>query len=293
MIIVRLIGGLGNQMFQYSLGRTLSLKCHSDLYFDISLLEKPLPNITPRHYELDIFNIKGYIASPDLLKHVSFSRKDVIRLGIRKLFTGEMVFQYVKEKNPNFHDEILSLPDNVYIDGYWQSAKYFSEIADIIRKEFSFVNPPSAINQELLEEIEVCNSVSVHIRRGDYISNPVTMKFHGALGIDYYMQALNLIRNKIKDPHIFVFSDDISWVMNNLKTDLPIHFIDHNGTEKDYEDLRLMSNCKHHIIANSSFSWWGAWLCDNSDKQIYAPKKWFNTPDIDARNLIPDSWFVV
>jgi hypothetical protein len=293
MIITRLNGGLGNQMFQYSLGRNLSLKCHSDLYFDISLLEKNPPNITPRNYELNIFNIKAYIASSDLLKRVPFLRKDAVCLGIRKRFTGEPVFQYVKEKDPNFHDEILSLSDNVYLDGYWQSEKYFSEIVDIIRKEFSFVNPPSAINQELLEKIVGCNSVSVHIRRGDYVSNPKNMEIHGVLEIDYYMQALKLIRKNVKDLHVFVFSDDLSWVRNNLKTDFPLHFIGHNGAEKDYEDLRLMSNCKHHIIANSSFSWWGAWLCKNSDKIIYAPKKWFKTPDFDARNLIPDSWFVI
>lgn len=293
MIIVRLIGGLGNQMFQYSLGRTLSLKCQSDLYFDISLLEKLLPNVTPRHYELDVFNIKACIASSDLLKRVPFLLKDVIRLGIRKRFKGETVFQYVKEKNPNFHDEILSLPDNVYLDGYWQSEKYFSEIVNIIRKEFSFVSPPSAINQELLKEIGECNSVSMHIRRGDYVSNPKYMEIHGVLEIDYYMQALKLIRKNVKDLHIFVFSDDISWVRSNFKTDLPLHFIDHNGAEKDYEDLRLMSSCKHHIIANSSFSWWGAWLCENPEKIIYAPKKWFNRLNFDEGDLIPDSWFVV
>jgi len=289
MIIVRLIGGLGNQMFQYAAARRLAHHYNTDLFLDVT----GFASYSLRKFELDIFKIRAKIAPPDLIKCVPFSRKDAVHIGIRHFFLGETIIQYVKEQTFDFYESVLFLPDNVYLNGYWQSEKYFSEIVDIIRKEFSFVNPPSAINQELLEEIGECNSVSMHIRRGDYISNPVTMEFHGALGIDYYTRALNLIRKKVKDPHIFVFSDDIFWVRKNLKTDIPIYFIDHNGAEKDYEDLRLMSNCKHHIIANSSFSWWGAWLCNNSEKMIIAPKKWFNAPGINASDIIPDSWFKV
>ncbi len=289
MIIVRLIGGLGNQMFQYAAARQLAHHHNTDLFLDVTRVA----SYSLREYELDVFKINAKIATPYLLKQVAFSLKDAVRLGIRHFFSGETIIQYIKEQTPDFHEQVVSLPDNICLEGYWQSEKYFSEIVDIIRTEFSFVNPPSAINQELLEEICGYNSVSVHIRRGDYISNPKTMEFHGVLGIDYYTRALNLIRKNVKNPHIFVFSDDISWGRKNLKIDLPIQFIGHNGAEKDYEDLRLMSNCKHHLIANSSFSWWGAWLCENPDKVIYAPKKWFNAPGINAGDLIPDSWFVV
>ena len=286
MIITRLIGGLGNQMFQYAAGRRLAHQHNTDLFLDVTVYASD----TLRKYELDIFRIHAKIASPELIKCVSFSRKDAVRLGIRHLFFGEPITQYVKKLTPDFHEQVVALPDNVYLDGYWQSEKYFAEIVDILRKEFSFVNPPSAINKELLEEIGGCNSVSMHIRRGDYISNPETLDTHGVLGIDYYELALNMMEEKVKDPHIFVFSDDISWVRRNLKMDLPHHFIDHNGEEKDYEDLRLMSYCKHHIIANSSFSWWGAWLCENPAKIIYTPKKWFGNLELNTNDLIPTKW---
>jgi hypothetical protein len=289
MIITRLIGGLGNQMFQYAAARRFAHHHNTDLFLDVT----GFASYALRKYELDIFRIHAKIASPDLLKHVPFSRKDVIRLRIWKLFSSEPIIQYVKEKSFDFYEEKLTLPDNVYLDGYWQSEKYFTEIADILRKEFSFVTPPSAINQDLLEEMGRCNSVSMHVRRGDYVSNSVAKEILGVLGIDYYIGALNLLEEKVKDPKIFVFSDDIPWAKANLKTNLPLHFIDYNSVEKDYEDLRLMSNCQHHIIANSSFSWWGAWLGSNSEKIIIAPKKWFNQSNMDTRDLIPDSWIKI
>jgi len=133
--------------------------------------------------------------------------------------------------------------------------------------------------------------VSLHIRRGDYVSNRSTLEIHGVLGIDYYVRALNLMEEKVKEPQIFVFSDDIPWARDNLKTNLPLQFIDHNGVEKNYEDLRLMSNCKNHIIANSSFSWWGAWLSSNSEKIVITPMNWFNQSNMDTRDLIPVSWY--
>jgi len=289
MIIVRLIGGLGNQMFQYAAARRLAHHHNTNLFLDVT----GFASYAFRKYELDVFKIRAEIASPDLLTHVSRSRKDAVRLGIRHLLLGEIIIQYTREPTIAFHETVISLPDVAYLDGYWQSEKYFVEIADILRKEFSFVNPPSAINQELLKEIGGCNSVSMHVRRGDYVSNPIAKEILGVLGIDYYIRALNFMKEKVKDPQIFVFSDDIPWARENLKTKFPLYFIDHNGAEKNYEDLRLMSNCQHHIIANSSFSWWGAWLGSNSEKKVIAPKKWFNQSNMDTRDLIPDSWIKI
>lgn len=289
MIIIKLLGGLGNQLFQYAVARGLALIHNTDLFLDISGYSSSIL----RKYELGVFNINASIASPDILKYVPFSISDACYLNIRHVFSGNIKIQYFKEKNFAFQKEILSLPDNIYLDGYWQSEKYFSFFEGILRKELSFASQPSIINQEHLERIKRCNSVSVHIRRGDYISNRKTMDIHGFLGTDYYARALNLVKEKITGPTIFVFSDDIDWAIENFKTDLPTHFIDHNRKENAYEDLRLMCTCKHHIIANSSFSWWGAWLCKNPDKVIIAPKRWFNTPKIDTRDLIPDSWIVL
>jgi hypothetical protein len=135
--------------------------------------------------------------------------------------------------------------------------------------------------------------VSLHIRRGDYVSNRKNIETHGVLGIDYYKRALNFMKEKVKNPQVFVFSDDIPWARENLETDLSLHFMDDNGVERNYEDLRLMSNCKYHIIANSSFSWWGAWLGKFPDKQIYAPRNWFNSSDNDTKDLIPETWDLI
>jgi len=273
-------------MFQYGAARRLAYIHQTKLFIDVT----GFASYTLRKYELDVFKINAEIATPDLLRCVSVTRKDEVRSRIRHLFLGEPIIQVVRVYTPDFHESILSLPDNVYLDGYWQSEKYFHDIVDFLRNEFSFVISPSIINQEMMDKIKKCNSVSLHIRRGDYISNSETMKFHGVLGTEYYRVSLNLIKEKIKDPEIFVFSDDIMWAKANLDTDLPIHFIDHNGTGKDYEDLRLMSNCQHHIIANSSFSWWGAWLSANPDKIVIAPKQWFNDQSIDSKDLIPNEW---
>jgi hypothetical protein len=280
------MGGLGNQMFQYAAGRRLAYFHNTDLFLDVTWFSSQ----ALRKYELDVFKINAAIARLDFQKNVSFSRKDRVRLGIRKLFTGETVIQYVKEESFNFHEKVLSLPDNSYLDGYWQSEKYFAEIADSICKELSFVNQPSKINKKLLDDIKSSNSVSLHVRRGDYISNPKNMEIHGVLGAEYYRESLNLINENVIEPEIFVFSDDIVWAKENLIMDLPVHFIDQNRAENDHEDLRLMSNCKHHIIANSSFSWWGAWLSTNPKKFVIAPKKWFNLSNKNIKDLIPASW---
>jgi hypothetical protein len=290
MIIVRLTGGLGNQMFQYAAGRRLAHHHNTDLFLDAS----GFPYYPLRKYELDLFKINAKIATLDLLKQIPISRKDAIRIRIRQLYAQDKEFRYVKEDGLDFHEEILSLPDNCYLDGFWQSEKYFLEIADIIRREFLFVNFPSIINQDLISRIVSCNSVSMHIRRGDYVFDPGTMKIHGVLDREYYTKSLKIIEEYVKDPQIFVFSDDIVWAKNNIKTHLPLHFIDFNRMENNFEDLRLMIQCKHHIIANSSFSWWGAWLSKKNYNVIIAPIKWFSDKEWNNRQtIVPDTWIKI
>lgn len=290
MIIVKLTDGLGNQMFQYAAGRRLAYYHNTDLFLDIT----DYANDPLRKFELDNLQIKAAIAPPDLIKQVPFSRTDVLRLGIRKLYEMDKEFCFMKENDLDFHEEILSLPDNSYLDGYWQNEKYFLDIAEIISSEFSFVKPPSVINQKLIRDFQKCNSVSLHIRRGDYVSNQRNRKIHGILPVEYYRKTLNLIEEKVIDPHIFVFSDDLPWARDNIKTNLPLHFISHNKLEKNFEDLRLMSNCKHHIIANSSFSWWGAWLSGNKNKLVIAPLKWFSDEKMNNRQtIVPDNWIKI
>jgi hypothetical protein len=288
MIIVRLIGGLGNQLFQYALGRNLALKNNCELKLDISGFE----DYKLHKYGLHHFNIVENIATKkDIREFKPTSRNFLFNLSNR---ISDSVLpwnkrKYIVERDLNYNSNIFNVGGNAYLDGWWQSEKYFADISRIIRKELSVKNEPDGLNREILTIINSTNSVSLHIRRGDYVSNPQTKEFHGVLGMEYYMESLNLIEENVKDPQIFVFSDDIPWARDNLQTDLPVHFINHNGIEKNYEDLRLMSNCKHNIIANSSFSWWGAWLSKNKEKVVIAPKKWFSF-QIRLEDRIPSNW---
>ncbi len=145
-------------------------------------------------------------------------------------------------------------------------------------------------NKDIGEMIQSFKSVSLHIRRGDYVSNKVTNQVHGVCDLNYYSHAISYIAERISNTHLFVFSDDPEWAKGNLKTEIPTFFVDNNRADKDYEDLKLMRQCKHNIIANSSFSWWGAWLNQNAGKIVIAPKKWFNDKSINTKDLIPEKW---
>ncbi len=160
----------------------------------------------------------------------------------------------------------------------------------MIRKDLVLKVPPAGRNAEMLREIQACEAVAVHIRRGDYVSNPVTAAVHGACGMDYYREGLSRLDQVVTRPHLYVFSDDIPWVRENLKTSHPVTYVDHNSADEPCEDLRLMSACKHFVIANSSFSWWGAWLSAFPGKRVVAPKRWFATDSKDSRDQVPDSW---
>ena len=288
MIVVKLMGGLGNQMFQYAAGRRLAIKHRTVLKLDLSFLldRTPRDNFTYRTYELDVFNIQGNIASPSETNRFVPNNRNIFYNIKRKL----KWIKVITEPYSHFHEDVLSAPDNSYIDGYWQSEKYFKDVEDIIRSDFTLKPEMATINQEFTKQISSCDSVSLHIRRGDYVSNSVINEYHGSCSLEYYQEAVAKIATCVKNPHLFIFSDDLNWAKEHLNFNYPIKFITHNGAEKSYEDLRLMSLCKHNIIANSSFSWWGAWLNTNPGKIVIAPKKWFNDSSINTDDLIPDSW---
>ena len=292
MIIVKLIGGLGNQMFQYAAGRAIALKNNTSLKLDCSSFEQ----YTLRSYRLDRFNIVEDFATHDEINHLKQDQSQLFSFCFFKL--QQKIIPWHKqsaiiERTCNFDPDFLKITGNAYLDGYWQSEKYFADIAHVIRNDFTFKEEPDELNKIVLLNILNSNSVSLHIRRGDYVSNPKTTEIHGVLESEYYMESLNLMEKKVKEPEVFVFSDDMVWAKENLKTDLPLHFIDHNGVEKDYEDLRLMSNCKHHIIANSSFSWWGAWLGKKEGQVVVAPARWFNTMSCNYNDRLPSGWLII
>ncbi len=286
MIIVRLIGGLGNQMFQYACGRSLSQKNNAELKLDVTGFD----SYKLHRYSLDAFNIKKEVASE---KEIERFKNYKIRSGRRWFLYNKLIAdgsKYFQEKGFDFDPDVLELQGDAYLDGYWQSAKYFKEIGSTIRSDFSFVLPQGEKDKEISALINACTAVSIHIRRADYVTNTTTNKTHGTCSIEYYNQAIELLAEKVSSPCFFVFSDDHEWVKQNLKSTYPMVYVEHNGADTNYQDLRLMTSCKHNIIANSSFSWWGAWLNANPNKIVIAPKKWFANAIRNEDDIIPSTW---
>jgi hypothetical protein len=196
---------------------------------------------------------------------------------------------YIKEKTRNFEREILSNQDNIYLDGYWQSEKYFVDIRTILLNELTLKSKIDDINKRFTNRMLDSQSVSIHIRRGDYVSDQNNYKLFGVLGLDYYNKSIKYMLEKVNNPEFFVFSDDPDWAEKNIKINAPLIFIKHNSL-KNYEDIRLMSSCKHHIIANSSFSWWGAWLGSNNDKIVIGPSVYYRGAEYKDSDRMPIDW---
>jgi hypothetical protein len=248
-------------------------------------------NTPLRKFELDRFNISAKIATAEEIEE--FKKRDRVGRWISKL--NDAVRPYYKRRlvdESTFHvdPKMFLVGPHVYLDGYWQSEKYFKDIEEVIRREFTFKSDPEAWNKVVAQSILCTNAVSLHVRRGDYVSNPLTSEVHGTCSIEYYRHAVDLIAEQCYQPHFYIFSDDQEWVKSNLVFSFPTTYIDKNSGESSFEDLRLMSLCKHNVIANSSFSWWGAWLNSNPGKIVVGPKSWFRKQNIDTRDLIPEDW---
>lgn len=286
MIIMNIKGGLGNQMFQYATGKALALSHNTNLKLDVSWFDTNTQGATKRTYDLSYFSLpEDIIATQQDLKSVKKSR---LPSKIIKLLYSAYQNKIVTEKHYHYDPNFWKSPSNAYLTGYWQSFRYFDTFSEYIRKDFEFKPPIDIKNQKLSGSILVTSSVSLHIRRGDYVTNTHTNSFHGTTTFDYYNKAIEYISQQVKNPHIFIFSDDMKWVKENFFLPYPTTYIDHNTIA--FEDMRLMSLCKHNIIANSSFSWWGAWLNQNPEKIVIAPKQWFNDSSINTSDLIPNFW---
>lgn len=290
MIILRLMGGLGNQMFQYAFGRALALRTKSELKLDLSFLNNK-ENVTHtfRDYELSVFGLSSSIADPSEMKPYE-KWKYGIKGKFRNIFPVFFPNKILQERSFRFDLDAYSFKGNGLAIGYWQSEKYFLDHAVQIRQDFIFKENLSEQNEKLIEKIKSVRSFSMHVRRGDMVHLASAASFHGTCSPHYYHAAVELIRERLGDIELFIFSDDPEYVKETFQFDLPTTIISHNTGKKSFEDMRLMSACKHHIIANSSFSWWGAWLNPDPDKIVIAPKQFFVKPDIDTTDIIPESW---
>ena len=293
MIITKLIGGLGNQMFQYAAGKRLATIHKTDYRLDVSDFQ----TYTLHAYSLQNFEITAQPASVEEIQTI-LGRKEVGLTGkLLSLLQHHKILpknkRYIQEELIKFDPKILNLPNNIYLEGYWQSEKYFKDIEAVIRREYTLRHPLTEKSQEVAKKIKKIESaVAIHVRRADYMSSS-NQQIYETIGPRYYERALEIITKKISNPSFFIFSDDIAWTQENFKLNFPTTFMDFNGADRNYEDLHLMSLCKHQIIANSSFSWWGAWLNENKNKTVIAPEFWLRGVKAIEEERYPTNWITI
>jgi hypothetical protein len=290
-VVTRLIGGLGNQMFQYAAGRALALRCGAALKLDMS----GFAGDPKRRYALDDFPICATPASEADLAGFGLRpeaqsewRRRVRRLlWINAKAGGSQIY---RERHFQFDARVADLRAPIYLDGFWQTERYFSDFADILRQEFTPAAPLEPENAAVVARIDSTCAVSLHVRRGDYVDEPGTTQYHGVCSLEYFRAAVQYIQDQAGSIHLFVFSDDQEWSRRNLPLGPPTTVVDANSSERGFRDMQLMARCRHHIVANSSFSWWGAWLNPSPTKIVVAPRRWFHASRNDTRDLIPSSW---
>lgn len=293
MIRIKLSGGLGNQMFQYACGRVLAIKHQTELILDTSQLNIKESDSTIRQFELENFKLGSFkIDDKNPLSANSLLYRIANVVSIRIGTGGIQTSKYFIENGYSFNSSIKIVGEDCFLVGYWQSYRYFQEIESIIREEFQFKRALDGKNMDRVNQIKNKNSVSLHVRRGDFVNNK-HHDIHGTCSIEYYRKAVEKISVKVNNPYLFIFSDDTEWAQAELKNlAYPHVFVSGNTCKQSYIDMQLMSLCKHNIIANSSFSWWSAWLNANPDKIVIAPLQWFADKKMNAqtRDLIPDTW---
>lgn len=291
MIIVKISGGLGNQLFQYAFGKYIASQLNTKVLYDIQTI-KNFNHFTPRSIGLTFFECQIEIASKNEIKKMKLFTHGFMERIERKIAKSYpfLFSKYFVEQSSHTITNSRYLRDNCYYDGYWQSYKYLEPLISVLRNEIRLKPASQEQKTDLINEIENSQSVSIHIRRGDYITIKKNYNLFGICSKKYYTDAIQYIEGKINNPIFYIFSDDLSWAKENFNGSQYI-FVKGNIPA---EDLYLMSRCKYNIIANSSFSWWGAWLNTNSDKLVIAPAQWYNPKlKITTNNLIPETWIQI
>ncbi len=288
MYYVKIHYGLGNQLFQYAFAKSLSIHKGEAVKLDHSFFSSSnyIDGDSPRTYKLDLYDISLKTASDEETLH--FRKPGFFRRRINtavELITPQYSSLY-RERSFGFEPHAFSMKRAKYYHGYWQDEAYFKNIRSILLEELTLKTVPPIEYSKKLSELSNCNSVCVHVRRGDYLTSNFAFSTIGVLDVGYYRQAMDLIKKRTNSPIFYIFSDDILWCKENFGNEKNILFIDPTIYGLDHEDLRLMSKCKHHIIANSSFSWWGAWLANKIDQMVVAPANWYKSGQL--RNLPPE-----
>jgi hypothetical protein len=289
MIVVRLMGGLGNQLFQYAAGRHLAHLNNTELFLDTTLLEQPDSDKIPRVYELGVFNVQCSIADEQIVKQFHGSEFSAVDRAITKMISLGKNKKY-RFEGFGFDEHVLELKGNYYLCGFFMSEKYFKPIEDVIRKELTVKPEFIPADHQLTQKIKESKSVAVHIRRGDYIRNLSSMEAHGLCSKDYYAKSIDYIKTQLgTDAHYFIFTDDEAWIKKEMDWDINYTLI---SDKSAVEDFYWMSLCRHTIIANSTFSWWAAWLNANPEKIVVMPKHWTNNIKSEDIKLNPKNWIL-
>lgn len=291
MIITRIWGGLGNQMFQYSFGYAVARKLRQELKLDISYFDKN--NLRPyrlNNYNLDYKKTVANKETPFCIKTIrSKLPNKFIRICPRFKMKLPHGWTYIKETRFEYNPALQNIGgDNIYLDGYWQCEKYFLEYSNDIFRQMTPIHNNSDEFLYWKSEIDQGQSVSVHLRRGDFIYQErklLAVSHLYLLGMEYYNRAINYFSRHVDNPVFYFFSDDIEWVKGQFSFLDNSRFIKIETPNGDIEEMRLMSNCKHHIVANSTFSWWGAWLDRKLHKITLAPERYYGNKDI-----VPQNW---
>ncbi len=289
MIIIKITGGLGNQLFQYAFGKVLEKNFMTSVKYDIKT-EVNSNNFTNRNLDIQKFNIDLPKASKNEISNFIYFKEKFFWRVERKIAQNILFFNKSYRVQRNAHEILNELTNNTYYDGYWQCFKYVDEVRDLILDKISTNLSLLEKHKEILNKITNSDSVSIHIRRDDYINIKVNNRLFEICGMDYYNKAIEIVSEKLNNPQFFIFTQDTQWACQNFYGK-NIHFVEGNSAN---EDLLLMSQCKHNIIANSTFSWWGAWLNSNSEKKVVAPKNWYKgNRNKQIANLIPQEWIRV
>ena len=290
MIVVKLQGGLGNQLFQYAFAKSLSYSTGIPFSIDITELEAGKDFIKERRYALSVFNVNPRIINKSDYRHYTLDRKYPRLSAFRRrlgIFTPKIAKQ---ASDLSLFDPLPWVKEDVYFDGFFQSEKYFLNCSQSIKDELKLKIPLGQEAAKVVDQITKTQSVILQIRRGDYATNPKTQVHFGLTNKEYFDSSLKYLEsNNIKNIELFIISDDIEWCKQNLNFTYPTHFVS-KPEIKDYEEIIIMNNAKHLIISNSTFGWWGAWLNNNKDKTVIAPKEWFKNKNLKQDDIVPPSW---
>ena len=297
MIVVALMGGMGNQMFQYAAALRLAKRHRTKLALDLTFLRDRAPreNVTLRDFDLGVFGLEGPVATPAELRRFGRSGERSPPSISRRVLNRLRPAHIHHEKRPGFDPAVLNLPDNTYLEGYFQNERYFAEIAPVVRERFQLQPDERTLlpsTRELARRIrEAANSICVNVRRGDYVSNPVANRYLGVCGMAYFDRALAWLHNRGLGGPVFVFSDDAGWAQNHFGTrPNTIIVSDEHAGPRFATKLWLMTVCRNFVIPNSSFGWWAAWLAASPDKTVLCPARWFQAEELGGVEICPDSW---